>query len=97
MPYRDTDEERDEKALTRKLVGWIFGALLGINAWFVRGLATKIEEVFTDHVTIQQMTKDLSEVKEALRGFQDLRIDVAILKHDVADLKAGSEIKGRKK
>lgn len=88
-------------SLTKKVVGGIVTIGIGINGWFVRDLASSVKESHDAHIqsqtNIQVMSRDLSEVKEAVRGFQELRIDMAVLKHEVTDLKKSVDDKERRR
>lgn len=88
-------------SLTKNIVRGTITIGLAVNGWFIRELAVSVRQSHDANIqgqsTLQSMSREMSEVKEAVRGFQDLRIDVAILKHDVTDLKKSvDDKKGRR-
>lgn len=76
---------------TKKIIGVAFAILLGVNAWFVQDLASTVKTTanmqIADRAKVDQIAKEVSEVRESVKPFHDLRIDVAVLKYSVQELR----------
>lgn len=85
-----------------KLQGAGFALLLAINGYFVRDLvvtlkATQVQSVKTDS-RVEGMAKELTDMKESVRGMPELRIDVAVLKFAVQQMQTSiNEVKAKQK
>lgn len=70
---------------------WVVGTLMAGNLFFIRGLVDSIEQ---SSAAVYQLQSQVSNLQESTKGMMELRIDVAILKSNLNELKQAINKRG---